>query len=241
VVLVTTRRLRGADTPWPSEAYASPRTYADAVARAGGRPLLAPPVTDGGLSADDWLEGVDGLLLTGGPDVDPAWYGRQPYPKLYGVDAEVDELELDLVRAAADRGLPVLAICRGLQVLNVARGGTLDQHISDRPDLANHGWPGTFDIVEHDVTIEPRSRLATALGITRAVVSSVHHQAIDDLGRDLAVTAWSDDELVEGVEATDDDDGWIVGVQWHPEWQAGNDTVQHRLFAAFVDRARLRR
>jgi putative glutamine amidotransferase len=238
VVLVTTRLLKGADTPWPNEAYASPRTYADAIARAGGKPVLAPPVTDGAMTADDWLEGVDGLLLTGGPDVDPAWYGHDPHPKLYGVDPNVDEFELELVRSATARGLPVLAICRGLQVLNVARGGTLDQHISGKDGLSDHGWPGTFDIVEHDVTIEPRSRLAAALGITRAVVASVHHQAIDDLGRDLTVTAWADDDLIEAVEATDRG-AWIVGVQWHPEWEAETDPVQYRLFAAFVDRARL--
>ncbi|MGH9246644.1 MAG: gamma-glutamyl-gamma-aminobutyrate hydrolase family protein [Acidimicrobiales bacterium] len=236
LVLVTGRRLAAARTPWRIE-YASPRTYADAIARSGGRPLVVPVVGESAITPAEWLEGVDGLVLTGGPDVDPRRYGQDPHPRVYGVEPDADTLEAGLLEAAQDRGIAVLAICRGIQVLNVAFGGTLHQHISDRSDLGDHGTPGDLRAADHEVRLDPGSRVAAALGVETAMVCSIHHQAIDRVGDGLVVTATSADGLVEAVELDDDAAGWVVGVQWHPEWSDGTDEIQERLFVAFVAEA----
>jgi putative glutamine amidotransferase len=201
------------------------RPYLDAVRRAGGRPVVLAPDDPG-----EALDGIAGLLLLGGGDVDPARYGEAPAPELYGVDAEIDAFELAVVADALRRRVPVLAVCRGMQVLNVSCGGTLDQHITGRT-FVDHGVPLQSGAL-HDVVVAPGSRLAAAVGGTRVErCPSHHHQAVDRLGERLTPVGWSDDGLVEAMEH---DDGWVVAVQWHPEETAADDPAQQALFDAFV-------
>ena len=219
---------------WVGAALAVPSLYLDALRRAGSIGAVLQPEALTPDRAGDWLAGFDGLLLTGGGDVEPARYGAEPATEVYGVDAAADEFELALLDLAIGRELPVLAICRGLQVLNVARGGTLDQHITGRAGLEAHGEPGVSGAL-HEVEVEAGSQLAKALGDTKAVASCHHHQAVGRVGRDLTVTARSADGIVEGLELTR---GWVVAVQWHPEDTAGSDPAQQALFNEFVARCR---
>jgi putative glutamine amidotransferase len=208
-------RAAGVRTP----AVAAGRRYLEALRRAGGDGAVLLPAP-----SPDWpalLARFDGLLLLGGGDVDPARYGAtHRHAELAGVVAEHDEAELAAVRAALTLGLPVLAICRGLQVLNVALGGTLHQHIE------HHRF------VNHPVELVDGSRVAVAMGTRRPSVHSVHHQAVDRLGAGLAVTGTHADGTVEACELAGD--GWVVGVQWHPEDTAADDPANQRLFDAFT-------
>src|SRR5262249_41595468 len=155
---------------------ALPARYLDSVRRAGGQPVVVDPE---GADAETVVARVDALVLTGGPDVDPAYYGEAPHEKTYGVEPTHDEFEIALVRRAIDAQLPTLAICRGLQVLNVALGGTLYQHLPDDPGVAAHGKPGeTGGELRHTVTVEPSSLLAQVTGATQLVASCHHHQAV---------------------------------------------------------------
>jgi len=222
---------------WEYPAMGAPARYIEALHRAGARESVLLPVALDDGEADEILDRVDGLLLLGGGDVDPAIYGQDPAEEVYGVVAERDAFELALVRAAVARRLPTLAICRGHQVLNVAFGGTLHQHISADGPVA-HGRPGHKDgAATHDVRVQDGSRLAGALGVTAAPVSSHHHQTVDRVGDGLVPTAWADDGVVEGLEL-DDPDTWVVSAQWHPEDTAARDATQQRLFDAFVGRCR---
>ena len=234
LVAVTGRHLRpGRISSWKAGALALPRGYTDALDRAGARPVvLPPPLSDPGDTAL-LLEPFAGLVLSGGADVDPARYGQVRHPSCYGVDGALDAFEAGLVDAALDAELPVLAICRGHQLLTVVLGGTLDQHITDRPGLLVHGDPasGPAGGVDHDVTIEPGTRLAEALSTSRCSVRSHHHQAVADLAPKAIASSWSDDGVNEGFELPE---GWVVSVQWHPEATAAEDPIQQRLFDAFV-------
>jgi putative glutamine amidotransferase len=215
---------------------AAPTRYVEALHRAGAQEaVLMPVVLDDDCEADEVLERFDALLLLGGGDLDPSRYDQERHTKVYGVVPERDAFEITLARAAVTRGIPVLAICRGHQVLNVARGGTLQQHLA----VDGHGTPGVAGgSTMHAVRIEPGTRLAAATGVERAEVCSHHHQAIDALGDGLRATAWADDGVVEGIEL--DGDGWVVGAQWHPEDTAATDATQQRLFDMFVEQARAR-
>ncbi len=222
---------------WVTGAVATPDTYLYALRRAGAQEaVLMPDPLDAG-EADDLLARFDGLLLLGGGDLDPETYGQARAEEVYGVIARRDGFELPLVHAALDAGLPTLAICRGHQVLNVALGGTLEQHITAREDVVGHGLPGVEGgATTHSVRVQEGSRLASALGATSATVSSHHHQAVEKLGDGLEAVAWAEDGIVEGIEVTDGD-LWVIGVQWHPEDTADRDPVQQRLFDAFAARA----
>jgi gamma-glutamyl-gamma-aminobutyrate hydrolase PuuD len=236
LVAVTGRHLKpGRISSWTAGAIALPRGYTDALDRAGARPVLLPPPLDDSDPDDtaSFLGPFAGLVLSGGTDVDPALYGQDPHPSIYGVDRALDAFEAGLVDAAIEADLPVLAICRGHQLLNVALGGTLDQHITDRSGLLVHGDParGPGGGIDHDVTIEPGTRLAEALGVTRCSVRSHHHQAVADLAPKAIASSWSEDGVNEGFELPE---GWVVAVQWHPEVTAGEDPIQQRLFNAFV-------
>ena len=193
------------------------------------------PVAVGADEATRRLERVDGLLLIGGGDLDPASYGAEPQAEVYGVFPESDAFELALARAAVVAGVPTLAVCRGIQVLNVALGGTLDQHITTRPGVVDHGVPGVGS-ASHPVRVLAGSRLAAAMGVDADPVacSSHHHQAVAKLGDGLVAVGWSSDGLVEAVEHVD---GWVVGVQWHPEDTAADDPAQQGLFDALVGQA----
>jgi putative glutamine amidotransferase len=235
LIAVTARRLKpGRVSGWTAGAVGLPQGYTDALERAGAIPSLLPPtVVRDETDAGDILRSFAGLLLTGGPDIDPAYYGEEPHPSVYGVDADTDRFELALVDAAMAREIPIFAICRGHQLLNVALGGTLDQHITDRPGILLHGDPsgGNAGGADHEVTIEAGTKLGDALQTTRCTVRSHHHQAVAELSPKAIASAWSDDGVNEGFELAD---GWVVSVQWHPEATAQDDPVQQRLFGAFV-------
>jgi putative glutamine amidotransferase len=171
------------------------------------------------------LPRLDGIVVAGGPDIHPSLYGQEPSERLGPTEPILDGSEIALVRLALERRMPILGICRGMQALNVARGGTLVQ------DLPHHRQTEPGRQATHGVRIEPGSLLAAALGTTETRVNSFHHQAADQLGVGLRPVAWADDGLLEGIEATDRD--WVVGVQWHAEGLLDSDE-QHRLFDAFL-------
>ena len=197
-----------------------------ALERAGARPLLIPPSEDG---VEETLDAVDGLLFSGGSDVDPDLYDQRSHAETVGVVPERDRSELALLQGALARDMPVLAVCRGSQVLNVARGGDLVQHLPDVVGDDKHKHtPGTF--ADHDVTLEQGTRLASLLG-DRAPVKSHHHQGFGQLGDGLRIAAHAEDGTIEAVE--DPTRRFTLGVLWHPE--AGEDL---RLFEELVRAAR---
>jgi putative glutamine amidotransferase len=232
------RLRRGRVKGWSDDGVGVPARYVDALHRAGAQEALFLPTEWSGPDAAAALLGrFDGLLLIGGGDLDPATYGQAPATTSSGMDAARDACELMLVQAAVELGVPTLAICRGHQVLATALGGCLDQHITGRAGLLHHGTPGVEDGARsHEVTIEPGSRLAAALGGSPVTVSSHHHQAVASVGLSTRVVARSRDGVVEGIELADPSAPWVVGVQWHPEDTAGDDEVQQRLFDTFVAR-----
>lgn len=212
---------------WNAEAVLLPRNYVAAVAATGAVPVLLPPLP--GLVGEA-LDRVDALLLAGGPDVEPARYGQEPGAHTQPAQTWRDAAELELLEGALAAGLPVLAVCRGMQLLNVARGGTLHQHLPDVPGIpADHDRsPGPGQFGRHPVRVAEGTRLAAALGRTEVdAVPAYHHQGLDELGAGLVATAWAEDGLIEAVE--DPDLPFCLGVQWHPE--AGDDP---RLFEALV-------
>ena len=210
---------------WELEAALIPVDYVRAVERAGGRALLVPPSEDG---VEETLQALDGLLFSGGSDLDPDLYDQEPHDETSGVHEQRDRAELALLEAALQRDMPVLAICRGSQVLNVARGGDLVQHLPDVVGDEKHKHtPGSY--ADHDVTVEDGTRLASLLG-DRAPVKSHHHQGIGRIGEGLRIAAHAEDGTVEAVE--DPGRRFAVGVLWHPE--AGDDA---RLFEELVREA----
>ncbi|HEV8510922.1 MAG TPA: gamma-glutamyl-gamma-aminobutyrate hydrolase family protein [Gemmatimonadales bacterium] len=198
--------------------------YVRALERAGLVPLAVPTM----LAADRAgaaLAAVHGLVLTGGEDVAPDRYGAAPHPRLGDVDPVRDAAELELIAAARARRLPILAICRGIQILNVALGGTLYQDLdSERPGSVPHSGE-----TSHAVRVQAGSLLERTLGTRSATVNSRHHQAIRDLAPGLKAVAWADDGVIEGAEPVDAQASWIVAVQWHPE-----DLTERALFDGFA-------
>ncbi len=186
--------------------------YVEAVVIAGGTPVLLPPVD--AAHVGDMVGGLDALLLSGGGDIDPTCYGAERTPETEGVDQARDAFEFALLDAAQDVGLPVLAVCRGMQVLNVSRGGTLLQHV---PHVTHNEHKDTenWDVSANPVAIDEGTRLHQLCGGRHLTVNSLHHQAVDRLGANLRCTARDADGIVEAIEATDDRS--IIGVQWHPE------------------------
>jgi putative glutamine amidotransferase len=222
---ITTYLTRARFGAWEEESALVPADYVRAVERAGGRALLVPPTTDG---IEETLDALDGLIFSGGNDLDPETYGQEPHPETNGVAPERDRAELALLEAALARDLPVLAICRGSQVLNVGRGGDLVQHL---PEVVGHErhkhTAGVY--ADHEVTIDPEARLSSLLG-ERAPVKSHHHQGFGRVGEGLREVAWAEDGTVEALE--DPARRFALGVLWHPE--AGEDAA---LFAALVGEA----
>jgi putative glutamine amidotransferase len=183
------------------------------------------------------LRDLHGLLLSGGPDLHPSHYGQRPHPKLGRVDAARDKWELDLARQALARGLPLLAICRGAQVLGVAAGGRLLQDIASQvPRPQQHLAPSGRPPARHWVRVHQPSRLRAIISAPRAQVNSSHHQANHSLGPGMQAVAWSEDGVIEAVEKNGD--GFVIGVQWHPERMWRRAPRQRRLFAAFIGAAR---
>ena len=225
VVGITTYVVPAKWSYWDLEAALVPADYVRSVERAGGRALLVPPSPNG---VHETLDAVDGLIFSGGSDLDPELYGQEEHPETTGVFTERDRAELALVQGALARDMPVLAICRGSQVLNVARGGDLVQHLPDVVGDEKHKHtPGTF--ADHDVTLERGTRLAGLLG-DRAPVKSHHHQGLGRIGEGLRAAAHAEDGTIEAVE--DPSRRFVMGVLWHPE--AGEDK---RLFEELVREA----
>jgi len=216
---------------WRQGAVACTTAYLEALQRAGGDPVIVPPVPLGEAEAGARLRRFDGVVLVGGGDIDPGLYGQETRPEVAHISPARDEFEIPLVRAAIAKGLPTLCICRGAQVLNVALGGTLHQHISDREDLVAHRNDDGSDGVLHEVRAQPGSRTMKAMGVERARTFSHHHQALDALGAGLVPVAWAEDGLLEGVEL---EEGWVLGLQWHAEATAGADPTQQAIFDALV-------
>ncbi len=210
--------------------FSLPAAYVDAVRRAGGIPVLLPP---GEPESAVLLERLDGLIFAGGGDVDPAWYDGKLHEAVYNVDAERDRSEIDLAKKVVQSQLPVLGICRGTQVINVALGGTLIEHVPDEVgEAVAHRLPPRRP-TEHPVQLEPRTKLAAILGQAEITPASWHHQAVRRPAPGMRVAARAPDGVIEALEMPDHP--WLIAVQWHPE--LGTDAVQERLFVGLVQAA----
>jgi|SRR5215207_4316487 len=221
-------------TVWENEAFLLSRAYVDAVQSAGGLAYMIPPDGRTGEDPDAALEPLDALVLAGGADVDPGAYGAERHRCTTGTRPERDAAEIPLARRALERDLPLLGICRGMQLLNVALGGTLIQHL---PDDVGHGdhrrQLGSFDDADHDVRLAPASLAARACGELVHATKSHHHQGVDRLGEGLVASGWSVlDDLVEAIEFPAA--RWVLGVQWHPEVDPGSGVVAALVSAASV-------
>lgn len=218
---------------WDDRVALTPWAYVEAVQRAGGLPLILPPDDEAAEKPDPLLDRIDALVLAGGADVDPASYGAAPHERTGATRPERDRFELGLAHRAIERGIPVLGICRGAQMLNVACGGTLHQHLPEIVGDDRHlEAPGTFS--EHEVELEQGSLAARAAGATRIHVKSHHHQGVAELGEGLAASGHSlPDGIVEAVESSDRD--FVLGVLWHPEVDQ-----RSKIIAALIGAARTR-
>ena len=217
------------------------RRYLDSVLRAGGEPVVISPQVIDDDESDDLISRFDGLILMGGGDVNPALYGQEAGPHIYGVLESQDHFEASLLRAALRQAKPVLAICRGMQLANVVLGGTLVQDLSEldnAAELIDHkptGFPVGAEYTLHEVRLEGGSILASAVGGTSLQGASFHHQGIGTLAKGFKPVGWAPDGLLEAIEY---EEQWLVGVQWHPEDTSADDPQQQRIYDAFVDRAR---
>ena len=218
------------------------RRYLDAILRAGGEPVVISPQPLMVEDARAMMQRFDGLVLMGGADVNPALYGQTAGIHIYGVQPEQDAFESALLNASLNADIPVLAVCRGMQLANVVLGGSLVQHLGELANaskLLDHA-PKQFPVGEefalHRIDIEPNSQMASALGATQINGASFHHQGIDRLARDLVAVGYAPDGILEAVEHRTK---WLLGMQWHPEDTAATDPLQQNLYNAFVQRARL--
>jgi len=232
VIGICTAIERARWSVWDQQAALLPRAYVDAVQRAGGLVAMLPPDPELTVDPQQALELIDGLILAGGADIDPASYGEEAHPETTGTVPERDAFEVALTRAAIERELPVLGICRGMQLINVALGGTLIQHLPERFGHQEHRRVvGSFDGADHDVMLTEGSLAARAAGELVHPTKSHHHQGVDRLGEGLIVSGISTlDDLPEAIELADG--GFVLGVQWHPEADVASAVV-----GALVDAA----
>ena len=231
IVTATTETIRGRSRVRVNEAYT------DALVSVGLIPIILPPINP--VTAAAAMTDIAGLVLTGGEDVDPRYFGEEPRPETGAPHHGRDAYEIALARTAHERRVPTLAICRGAQVMNVALGGSLVQDIATQKHGAlNHDASDRRNDRVHEVEVDRRSRLAGIVGATQIFTNSSHHQSVDRVGEGLHAVAKSPDGIVEGVEATDRA-WWMVAVQWHPEELTTTvEDWDRRLFAAFADEAR---
>lgn len=233
----TGRSDRFLESKYYNHFYAVPSLYVDAVQRAGGSAILLPPPTE---TTKDYINRilamVDGVIISGGGDIDPQQYGgNREHPAVSGCDTERDTYEIALTRALAERNdIPTLCVCRGMQVLNVAMGGTMTEHIPDIQETDIHRDKGGL-WTQHDIQVEAESQLAAIMGADCVTTFSGHHQAVKQIGEGLRVTASAPDGIIEGLQLYGHP--WFVGVQWHPEKSAADDVTQQRLFDALVKQA----
>lgn len=234
---VTTSELRKAETVSPTPEGEPPRhemalglTYMKAVEVAGGIPVVIPPIDVGLIGA--LLDRLDGVCLSGGPDIHPDHYGQEPHDHLGPTAPDLDHFELEIARKVDTMGLPLLAICRGMQALNISRGGTLLQHIPDRWVEIDHRQKMPGQTAAHRVDLDPSSRVARIVGSPVIAVNSFHHQAVETIGDRLVATGWAPDGATEAIEDPERD--FTIGVQWHAELMV--DQPDHfELFRQFVD------
>ena len=208
--------------------------YAEAVVKAGGLPFFV-----GNLSpelAESYVENSDGVLFSGGVDVDPVHFAQTPHPNLGFIDEARDFFELALYKAAKHKGLPILGICRGIQLINVAEGGTLHQHLPALPETIQHSQMNPDGSLFHEIRLDSSSRLSKAYGKITIRTDSYHHQGVDKVGKELKAIAWTQDGLVESVEGTGKT--FVLGVQWHPEMSYAKYPEQLTPFTAFVEAVR---
>jgi putative glutamine amidotransferase len=233
VIGLSAALVRARWSHWHEDAHLLSRAYADAVRRAGGLAVLLPPDPRASDDPAPWLDILDGLIITGGADVDPAFYGEEPDPHTTGTVPERDGFEIALTRGALERDMPLLGICRGMQIMNVARGGTLIQHLPHSVGHEDHRRSlGSFANSDHDVRLADGSLAARAAGERIHATKSHHHQGVDRIGEGLEVSGWATiDELPETIE--DPTRRFALGVQWHPEADDGSALV-----AALVEEAR---
>jgi putative glutamine amidotransferase len=220
---------------WTVMANVSPRSYALAVQAAGGMALLLPPDDGAAERPAEMLDLIDGLMFAGGVDIDPASYGAKGHPETTGSWPERDRFELALAHGALERDMPVLGICRGMELLNVACGGTLVQHLPEQTGSQRHRHtPGGFG--DHEVRLDRDTLAARAVGVERTVVKSHHHQGVDELGEDVKVTGWAvEDDVVEAIELPGKP--YALGVLWHPEEDERSRVVGSLVEAASEYRA----
>jgi len=216
--------------------YALPAEYLDAVRRSGGVPLLIAP---GEPHWDAVLETVDAVILTGGGDIDPDRYGGRRHQANYGIDLERDALEVELACRVVESGLPTLGICRGAQILNIAHGGTLIEHLPDEIGEAVLHRAPPREPIPHAVRLKPESLIARILGHLEFEAASLHHQALRDIAPGFDIAGHAPDGTVEAIEMADHP--WLIAVQWHPELTAAVDPLQQRLFDALVEATRVDR
>lgn len=233
VIAICANLVRAQWGVWDQEAALLPLSYIQAVQRAGGQAVMVAPDPELVDDPDQLLDLIDGLILAGGDDIDPSFYGAERHPETRGTVPERDRVEIALAVRAVERDLPVLGICRGMQVLNVAFGGTLLQHL---PDEVGHGEhrinPGSFDGSEHDVRLAPESLAARAAGEDRHSTKSHHHQGLDEVAEGISVSGHSTlDDLPEAIEVPGR--RFVLGVQWHPEADQ-----QSQVVSALVEEAR---
>jgi putative glutamine amidotransferase len=215
---------------WDQVVNLAPRTYPAAIQRAGALATILPPDDRAVDDPASWLDRIDALLLAGGADVDPRAYGAEPDPSVSGTWPERDRFELALARGAVDRGQPVLGVCRGMQLLNVALDGTLEQNLPDRLGSDRHRHtPGAF--ADHEVRLEPGSLAERSIGAERTAVKSHHHQGVAELGEGLLASGWSvEDDVIEAIERPGEE--FVLGVLWHPE-----EDERSRVIGALVEAA----
>jgi putative glutamine amidotransferase len=228
---------RSAEADPPRRELALALSYPRSIARFGGVPLVIPPAIS---MAEELVAMLDGLLLSGGPDLDPGTYGEDPHPALGPTEPELDAFELDIVRLADEARLPILGLCRGAQVLNVAYGGTLVQDLADRDGL-RHRQIEPGEQTTHTVTIDPGTRLAAAMGSGEHEVNSFHHQSVREIGHGLRVVARASDGVPEAIEAEARE--FVIGVQWHAESLAalsGHDALFQEFIAVASSHAKRR-
>jgi putative glutamine amidotransferase len=232
VIGICTAVERARWSVWDQQALLLPRSYVDAVQHAGGLALLVPPDPEGERDPDEVLDLLDGLVLAGGADIDPATYGAEPHAETHGTVPERDSFEVALARRAIERDMPFLGICRGMQLLNVALGGTLLQHLPESHGHHEHRRVvGSFDGADHQVRLADGSLARREAGERLHGTKSHHHQGVDRIGEGLVVSGWSMlDELPEAIELPSK--RWVLGVQWHPE---ADETS--RLIAGLVEEA----
>ena len=213
-----------------TDRFDMPARYIESVQRAGGDAVIVTPVSN---SIESVIDHFDGFVLTGGADVCPSHYGGRQHEFIYGVNAERDNFELELARQLAHRAIPTMAICRGLQVLNVALGGTLVEHIPDDYGEAVIHRDKNFDKVIHKVSLLPDSKLANVMGCTAFDCASFHHQSIRDTAPQFTICGTAADGVIEAIESSLYPN--IMGIQWHPEYTAEDDPLQQSLFNTFIE------